>query len=126
MLHQVDDSYEKTWNRIHLWKISKCTYVKKLKHISQIDEYECIHVITICHMKKKAKYCLYYNINAMFHWVHYYNLSIQISNLLLVVSSPNMTVQEKTSDTTLETSTIEDDISGREKLLQNFIYNAFV
>ena len=49
-----------------------------------------------------------------------------ISNLLLVVSSPNMTVKEKTSDTTLETSIIEDDISGREKLFKNFIYNAFV
>ena len=35
-------------------------------------------------------------------------------------------VQEKTSDTTLETSIIEDDISGREKLFKNFIYNAFV
>ena len=62
----------------------------------------------------------------MFHSVHYYNLSIQISNLLLVVSSPNMTVKEKTSDTTLETSIIEDDISGIEKLFKNFIYNAFV
>ena len=62
----------------------------------------------------------------MFHWVHYYNLSIQISNLLLVVSSPNMTVEEKTSDTTLETSIIEDDIWGREKLFKNLIYNAFV
>ena len=62
----------------------------------------------------------------MFHWVHYYILSIQISNLLLVVSSPNMTVKEKTSDTTLETSIIEDDISGRDKLFKNFIYNAFV
>ena len=37
-----------------------------------------------------------------------------------------MTVKEKTSDTTLETSIIEDDISGREKLFKNFIYNAFV
>ena len=37
-----------------------------------------------------------------------------------------MTVKEKTSDTTLETSLIEDDISGREKLFKTFIYNAFV
>ena len=37
-----------------------------------------------------------------------------------------MTVKEKTSDTTLETSIIEDDISDREKLFKNFIYNAFV
>ena len=53
------------------------------------------------------------------------NVSLS-SNLLLVVLSPNMIVQEKTSDTTLETSIIEDDISGREKLFKNFIYNAFV
>ena len=45
----------------------------------------------------------------------------KISNLLLVVSSPNMTGKEKTSDTALETSIIEDDISGREKLL-NTLY----
>ena len=62
----------------------------------------------------------------MFQWVHYFDLSIQISNLLLVLSSPNMTVKEKTSDATLETSIIEDDTSGREKLCKNFIYNAFV
>ena len=60
--------------------------------------------------------------NAMFHWVHYYNLSIQNSNLLLIVSSPNMTVTEKTTDTTLETGMTEDDTSGREKLFKNFIY----
>ena len=35
-----------------------CTYVKKLKHISQIDEYKWIHVIGIYHMKNKAKYHL--------------------------------------------------------------------
>ena len=52
MLHQVDNSYEKTWNGIHLWKISMCTYVKKLKHISQIEEYECIHVITMSYEKE--------------------------------------------------------------------------
>ena len=61
----------------------------------------------------------------MFHWVHYYNLSIQISNLLLVVSSPNMTVTEKTTDRTLETGMSEDDTWGREKLFKNVIYNAF-
>ena len=31
------------------------------------------------------------------------SMSIQISDLLLVVSSPTMTVTEKTTDTTLET-----------------------
>ena len=31
MLHQVNNSYEKTWNRIHLWKISMCAYVKKIE-----------------------------------------------------------------------------------------------
>ena len=38
-----------------------------------------------------------------------------------------MTVTEKkTTDTTLEKGTTEDATSGREKLLKNFIYNAFV
>ena len=37
-----------------------------------------------------------------------------------------MTVKEKTSYTTLETSIIEDDLSGREKLFKNFIDNVFV
>ena len=41
--------------------------------------------------------------------------------LLLVVSSPTITVTEKTTDTTLETSIIEDDTSGREKLFKNFV-----
>ena len=48
------------------------------------------------------------------------------SNLLLVVSSPTMTVTEKTTDTTLETGMTEDDTPGREKLFKNIIYNAFV
>ena len=44
MLHQVDNSSEKTLDRIHVWKISMCTYVKKLKHTSQIDEYKWIQI----------------------------------------------------------------------------------
>ena len=53
MLHQVNNSYEKTLDRIHVWKISMCTYVKELQHISQTDEYQWIHVIAIYHIKKK-------------------------------------------------------------------------
>ena len=59
---------QKTLDKIHVCKISIWTYVKKLKHISQIDEYIWIHVIAICHMKNRAKYCLQYNISAMFQW----------------------------------------------------------
>ena len=59
MLHQVDNSYEKTLDRIHVSKISMCIYVKKLQHISQIDENKWIHVIAIYHTKKQGKYyCL--------------------------------------------------------------------
>ena len=55
MLHQVDNSYEKTLDRIHVSKIFMCTYVKELQHISQIDEYKWIHVIAIYHIQKQGK-----------------------------------------------------------------------
>ena len=58
MIHQVEHSYEKTWNRIHHWKISMCTYVKKLTNISQIYEYIEIHVINIYNTKNMGKYVL--------------------------------------------------------------------
>ena len=37
-----------------------------------------------------------------------------------------MSLREKTTDMTLESGIKEDATSGREKLLKNFIYNAFV
>ena len=55
MLHQVNNSYEKTLDRIHVSKISMCTTVKELQHISQIDEYKWIHVIAIYHIKNQGK-----------------------------------------------------------------------
>ena len=56
-----------------------------------------------------------------------FNTSIgQYKFLLPAVSSPTVTVTEKTTDMTLESGITEDVTSGREKLFKNFIYNAFV
>ena len=48
MLHQVDNSYEKTLNRIHLWKISMCTYVKIETYITDrwIWMYTCCNYMS--------------------------------------------------------------------------------
>ena len=49
-----------------------------------------------------------------------------MSTLLPSTSSPTMTQTEKGTDLILESGIKEDAISGREKLLKIFIYNAFV
>ena len=81
MLHQVENSYEKTLDRIHVCKISMFTYVKnkaKLTDMSKIDEHIWIHVIDIYDMKNKAKYSLSQNISKMIQWIHHEYVSIQI------------------------------------------------